>query len=184
MWSEGRDWGICTLSFIVLPFPLRRPISSERPSQVDLGAFYVGRRLQLFQQSLSWAMITNDSISGRKSSPWQIDSKTQATGWQKAEAILTKEKKKSIKHHAGIIWRVSSGVSTVAEGKAEVLAHYKDRNAQSSRVDPCFQLLLVGQPCDQTKTIEETTDFPKHWYFNAWSRKSALTELCLNTMNW
>lgn len=38
MSSEGREWGICTFSFIVLPFPLKRPISSERPSQVDLDA--------------------------------------------------------------------------------------------------------------------------------------------------
>lgn len=81
---------------------------------------YVGRRLQLFQQSLSRAMITNDSVSGRKSSPWQIDSKTQATGWRKAEAVLREEEKKNgIKRHIGIILRVSSGVATVGEGKAE-----------------------------------------------------------------
>lgn len=38
MWSDGRDWGICTLGFIVLPFPLKKLISSECPSQVDLDA--------------------------------------------------------------------------------------------------------------------------------------------------
>lgn len=49
---------------------------------------YVGGWLQLFQQSLSRAIITNDSVSGRELSPWQIDSKTQSTVRWRAEAVL------------------------------------------------------------------------------------------------
>lgn len=57
---------------------------------------YVGRRLQLFRQSLSPAMITNDRVSGRKSSPPQNDSTTQATGRRKAEDVLAEEEGKKM----------------------------------------------------------------------------------------
>lgn len=50
---------------------------------------YVGGWLQLFLQSLSRAIITNDSVSGRELSPWQIDSKTRSTVQRKAGAVLS-----------------------------------------------------------------------------------------------
>lgn len=38
------------------------------------------------------------------------------------------------------------------------------------------------QPCDRTELIQETTHFPKRWCFYLWSRNSALTEVCLDTV--
>lgn len=58
---------LATLDFTVMTVFLKWPISAACPSEVDLGA--VGGWLQLFQQSLSQAIITNDSVSGRKLSP-------------------------------------------------------------------------------------------------------------------
>lgn len=105
-------------------FPSKGPFPASVLQWLTL-MLYVGCRLQLFQQSLSRAMITNDSVSGRKSSPWQIDSKTQASGRRKAEAVLTEEKKKWNKtsrwnHPEGLVWHHYCG-----EGKAEVAIRLK-----------------------------------------------------------
>lgn len=122
MSSEGRDLGTSTLSFIVQPFPLKRPISSECPSQVDLDALC---RIQapavpaefISGHDYQWQCLREEvvSLTDRQQNPGD----RMAEGWSR---FNRGGEKNGIKRHAGIIPRVLSAVTTVGEGKAEASA--------------------------------------------------------------